>query len=1799
MGKQYSRRRFIKITSVSAASLVPVAHLLGKEMEVSDDEIESVLDDRFNQALNFHLLGNNLLNLHFYFLNIEKHGNSLRPRIKCKKSFLIVRLPQQHVTESGFWDNYPEQDKSYARLSGYSYLAFELWPGRIDSKRCLPFNITTLMDWNCVAHFRLITLVDWLCLQNESIEFVTRDQIKDKKCWNQKDFVKHDANRVCAGEILLKYVSIITKLLPSKDPLADFVPVTLFEVPEGLFISPITRPPSPGATFSCGFFKNQTCEDSVPLLEWTCNGVRHVQKQYEVWNNSFKYTWNKVSQKGPTKEKNVIVVEKPYFRAIGFKSETPLDLNVSDQVSCEKQWDQDKGDLGNARNLLPSLLDKEELAYLTQYANSPKNPAPQDTTAADFDIKEIDGLFYTGLGIITHLKYYNVGKMLPGTDVIEYEHIINEGRDITIRVSRLGINCKTGHWYKHVIEGVREISNDDSGPASFIRLRQYCECVEKDIDYSDKFTDPGVLAYKPIQVYGTVEKPASDNKCNRQRYPFISAHVVEKERIPILCLQDTVILNEDVATLECKMWFWPVKASAGNPAGTLKKDIKIDDYLKCKYTALDHDNKPCDVETPFIFIRASYLANGDLDAIYNNYFSAPVGLRQSPLVGQKVAFKESATFIPAGNGTQPTSSKVNILETDYLDTYFNVRVLDANQANNIHEVAFVLFPQLLQARVYIDHIKDLTQRKLPSYIEYHQTFIDFGVEDKVNNYGRQLFKHTDAFITPGGLPIEYSNYPQERSGILNALQESKDKLGNVVTPDIPPDTISESYGITLPVNANFVDVPAASSRSGSNFKLLSPRDVLAGKFSEILGGLDLREILNEFIPEINTPVFDIYQKLDQISDAVVNSDIYKQIVNFTVDDPFPPHGKITPADLVKKCQDQIAETKKKIANAENQINTLKQQLAQWVPNAEDLKQLARLLCEKIKSDAINFSIIEDWDNKGQSIEPSIEAFAKAIAEYTSDQVKVLQCGQVTEAKLSFNLKRDELAQLQKNWSDAFSKLAQWPDFSTYFSVADIALAKGLLDNYANNVFDEIVLSAKELDKRRTDACAFLGTFVQESHTLSVNGSAINIDPRSFMISDVLTPSNSPVPLQILVKTGGLDDLASTGLLHLQTRIEHLQRVITTNQSMGDFKNEVVLQVAAVCKNYKDAYANKVKQLQKNIQSPLDDFAKSFSYISQKLDSIPAAIPIAQFAGIAKEIASKANKYTDFVRQLDPYYYFYERSRVLKDSRDIVSKFSKPFLKEYNSEINEINNIFSSYTDSFNTYVKSAETFLTDYAAGQKDKNGLVKALNDAKAVYADIIKSTPESFDTKVKSIVGKVLSQWPDVADLLQKVDTQIDFLATQAANISEYQSYVNKYIQDGVGTLETSIQERVQSFINDRITALQQAVSPADIARIQGAIAEAQNLYQMLTSISQKDLTYNWKTDDFRDVSLGAVSFKTCASPKTSLNVDVRSTIHFATGKFPPTISRIENYSENSFANFGVSFFNAITVNFDAVKFIASTGSPAKFDVKIRGVQFDGALSFVQSFEKYLQSKGLILSIQSDHLELGYSLPLPAISAPAMSFFNLSINLSLIIYFDKRPMRFGFSISRPESKFVISAGIYAGFGYFGIVCEPKKGVVTLDIALEAGAYAGLSMGLITGFVKLAFGFRYTKDESNVRLEGYVVAEGQLSVWILQISARIYLGVTSVNSYVEGQCTVTYSAKLGFIQHTFSGTFKKHIAGANSNQTQQQESVEAYLNSVATLCAYDYHREASSDDDSYTDSDAIDLEPVSYKEWREFIETY
>src|SRR5713101_8235542 len=98
-----NRREFVKTTLIASASVTPVAAALDRYFGVGATNIEDVLKGYAENDTQFHLIDNNLLNIHFYFLNTKRQRQALTPKVPDRPSFMIVRLPQQHVSEAGFW----------------------------------------------------------------------------------------------------------------------------------------------------------------------------------------------------------------------------------------------------------------------------------------------------------------------------------------------------------------------------------------------------------------------------------------------------------------------------------------------------------------------------------------------------------------------------------------------------------------------------------------------------------------------------------------------------------------------------------------------------------------------------------------------------------------------------------------------------------------------------------------------------------------------------------------------------------------------------------------------------------------------------------------------------------------------------------------------------------------------------------------------------------------------------------------------------------------------------------------------------------------------------------------------------------------------------------------------------------------------------------------------------------------------------------------------------------------------------------------------------------------------------------------------------------------------------------------------------------------------------------------------------------------------------------------------------------------------------------------------------------------
>lgn len=1794
-----SRRQLIKTTLIASvsAAVTPVAEALAQSINACAAHLEDALKGQADKDVQFHVIDNNLLNLHFYFLNVKRRRQGVAPGNPNLPSFMIVRLPQQHISEAGFWaKNWEEKSNNTpsAMLSGFSYLAFRIWPPENNPpkrQQYLELTLENLLDWNKETTFQLITLVDWLGLKQAGAQFQFRrlgdgqnqdenttlcTDFKNTKHWTTNDLPTEQLDTTePQSEIFRRYKSIVRKLLDGNAVAesCSFIPVTFFEVPHEVCLVPLIRKQSKDPkklTHKARFWKNLLSPKSSKK-----NGTR----KYEVWNNTLLYERIAPAEQAAAQQ---FVFETPSFRIAGLITDVGRDPGCAGGQPGSLKCEPEPGKTEKSQDILPTLLDKMELAYLTQFAKDDANPATGDRTDPEFDIKEANGFFFTGLGVITHLKYATQKNLPRGIDLIEYEHRITEGRDVFIKVARLGYNSKTGQKYKHVIEGTRKItterrSNTDPPVASFIELKQYCECIEPEIDYTKHIRQDGsapdwskqiFIPYTNSNNIQEITKPLLAFSCHYRRYPFRSLKNTDTKRVPISCLTDN-LSPQNPCELQKLEWFWVIKE---RPDKNFKRlpvqdsEVRIEDYVSCHYEATDWEGVTHSASTPFMFIRKSYVVAVPQDnPAYANYIKGSYNTpgRRDPLVERRLTYFNSKTiaFAPApkplgsikitdGAGIPAYSSKTNTLETDYLESYFLIKDVnckgDPDEIKSYDEKRYVVFPQMLRARVYVDHIRDMAQKKIPSIVEFHNDYImegstDSGTGARYENYGKLILRHTDAYVK-GDEELNNNTYVT----IKTALQQAKNQLGNLAVPDIVPDAISmDQSGITLPDNLQKTirDGLATFEEGTKRLKAISPRAILRGQLSEILGGIDLTAILDELLPQENSPQFELTKlanELEKVEQSILDSRVYKDILQKLSD------SKVEIDKAINEVNGLLANIKE----ARTALNNALQKISREIPNSDELDSLIKNLFERYRMRA--FEVLLD-NEEFEEVERKINDVKTEVEKFRSKELAIIkfEC-------------QSKVAELTSHFKNVSAELGLLP--SELRTIKEVNGKEAKLEDYFQKQITDLYTSVI------TDGLGSGRTIPQQIddlfRTVAEEDDAIKVGSKSIYYKVRQHQNVSEIEWELTEESTGAKPLknlkaGAAGYVQVRKKIDDFRAFVAGNlQSTSEFHKAAVAQLLTLI----DAHEKILTGLQRKIQSFQNDQLalvskkiREWNDAAEKYRQGPAAVATKDSIRRVQELVLKGNTYVDFLRRADPYFYFQEQQRLSKDIQDIGRRFTPAFAEicvplklisaceegkecaDHCPSQSECSPIAIQVLQCFHKYESEREKLLK-YIEGPSKTKDQLKA-------YVEGLNEQVKTPLAKIKDGALKAISCLPDYGRLKEAYQ-QVQDAKKRLDNLQQYyaESY-KKYLALVSSQAETAISRKISEYIEDKEKELRQAIDPDAINALQATIAEARNVYRALTSIKQQDLTYKWSTTNFRDANLGILTFKKGSEPDTKLDVDVRVTTHFSPGKFPPTIARVETLAMNSLSNFGVGFFNVLTVSFSEVRFQAHSGQSPHCDVKIKDVKFDGAFAFVQEFEKWMAGKGLFLNEAPDHLQLGYSLPIPAIQTPAFGFFNLTLNFDIRLYFDNRPMRFGFSFARPDLKFGIAAGIYAGFGFFALVGDPKRGIVEMDAALEAGAWKGISIGPISGEVKLAFGFRYTRTEASVRLEGYICAEGRLSVWIIEVSARIYLGVVSENSYVEGQCTVTYSAKLGFISRSFSGTFHQRIAGAESKNSNAHVS--------------------------------------------------
>ncbi|UAY53244.1 coiled-coil domain-containing protein [Ferruginibacter albus] len=1825
-----SRRKFVADTTLSAFALSPLVTFLAGCIGVD----EGFLFNGFKDD-DFHFFDNNLTNLHFYFINakINKKQLVLKTGLEC---YMIVKIPQQHISEEllsekDFNDNYLNKNKNVtSKISGFSYLAFTLFPGTsINEKRRIELSdINTLLDWNNKKYYELIIPSASQYHKFNGDTNIPPDTIANgltnfKKSGNPLEIDDNINNYKTEKEedkIIAFYKHICQTLFNVGE---ENFPITLLEIPQGLFLTPYSGQDT-GKQVKTVFSK-----PAVEIKRFVYNSskgkvIRSVQ---EIWNTQMWFQQF---------ENNKAFGDRydPSLRPAGFTNSTEICTDDNNTpIPCPPA----KGDCEKSNfNFLPTFIDKQELTYISNLGReNAYNEGPE------WNI-ETKGLTFTGLGAIAKFHYKNYTPP-AGTSLAEYEHHITLGRDEYIKVARIGVISCTGQRALHVKIGQRKIEQG----ISYMEFKEYVEIIEKEIVYFD----PGLFIpgdpnpsepYNYIQVRKSLKKPSTIVHSYDDIYDGNDNSIKENDVWDDREIWGLNELPENWNT-HYKRWMFQKVVSTS----TVSKPIKTDLPEACAYplsdcaqafwgvleieedgihkdcfmdfTGYDWNNKEIKFSSSFLFIRKDIIETGKsvfaTEIFKKLFFDQPLIRRQINFINSEIAFTKD--FIPAyqsNNNQEQLQNKSNVAKTDFVEYYFslclessgetleydaaNKKVKDSGKIVNVSSVfnerIFPLYPQVKRAQLYIDNIQSYSDQPLVSIIEYNEDFVKYGYQGFVRkpppdcsiivnengkpsiyNKARLIFNHTEKFIRDAEDVLHFNGETKkwEQTTLTGAYTKIKqafsgagDKIGGLINPDFDIQCIGlvkQSISVGKKINEKYKN----ASDSLDKIERFNPGDLLR-QAPEIFKGISLLDILKEVFPEYEAPVNDIKNVAGQIEGQLDSLPILKKIQDYN--NKFQESINAAKQEI-ENLKAEIDDTVKKINDAENEIKLLKDQLNDQF-QFSDIQNLINNKVEEYKNyfangyndiiNQISIDVDKAIDFVITQVIKSIEKLLKAITDY--DPIDP----DLKDTALTNPRNRNQI-------------------YAFFTDQLLIDLGKGVdEDKKAINIVTSFVSFLFDGNGENADIKKY------KDLVFDNKGNFKKYDDIKQEITKIIKEGNS-----------SLIDIYNSYKEAAQQEIDSKAALILNKISIDQY-NTVYDDLQKSLKIYNDVLD--VKQKKRNaIKTLLSDLKNTQSKIIYQYER-----------QISVQLAKLDNIY-DLVLGSELFYWIDKYETLKKDYNALQSKVGskKDKLGDAVLDITAIINnnnlntlrdtVQKAWTDLQTKCANDYKLFLDAENSNGSSKGNFLKLINDKVALHQNEITEYLSSIFypqiVQANEVFNKIKEKEKSIEDKVK--GELVGFKKDLRDRQTEYENKLNKFID----TAAKNVIEQVQKFItylNDQILN-----DPSKVELIND-LAEAKDLYNKLAALTKKEVNFNWQTASIKNADFGIVAFLASDNPKTTFSVNVKNVIYFQPNKFPLVVSKVETLAENKLNNFGLSLFRSMIINFNEVSFSAGTNQKPKFEVKIRDVQFAGALSFVQAFESWLQSlmgDAFRLKIQPTNVNIGYTLPIPSIKTPGFNFFNLTLNFDFWLYFDNKPLQLGFSLARKDDKFGMAVGIYAGFGFFGLIAEPKRGITEIEIGFEFGGYFGLSLGPLRGEVKLVVGLYYKKDDTGITIEGYFLCEGRVQLWFVMINARFYMGIKSQNNYVEGRCTVSYEIKLGcFFKLSFQASYYKKIAGATpGNDASDGNQQNAQLVShAAMLLPVDKRRglvNMDSTDSLNRSQNTIKrtVIPLSKKEWLDYLQSY
>jgi hypothetical protein len=243
-----------------------------------------------------------------------------------------------------------------------------------------------------------------------------------------------------------------------------------------------------------------------------------------------------------------------------------------------------------------------------------------------------------------------------------------------------------------------------------------------------------------------------------------------------------------------------------------------------------------------------------------------------------------------------------------------------------------------------------------------------------------------------------------------------------------------------------------------------------------------------------------------------------------------------------------------------------------------------------------------------------------------------------------------------------------------------------------------------------------------------------------------------------------------------------------------------------------------------------------------------------------------------------------------------------------------------------------------------------------------------------------------------------------------------------------------------------------------------------------------------------------------------------------------------------------------FDRLAFRAASGRKPEVDVVFRGIEFVGVLSFIETLKDLIPfdafSDPPYVDVSAEGVTAGFTLALPSVAIGVFTLENISLGADARVPFlGNEALTIGFNFCSREKPFRLTVMMIGGGGFVGIRLSPR-GLVLLEMSLEAGACLSINLGVASGSVSIMVGIYLRLEADTGSLTGYFRIRGEVDVLGL-ISASITLELSLTYEFASGKmvgrASIEIEVEVFFFSFSVTVSCERKLAGSNGDPTFEQ----------------------------------------------------